>query len=208
MEALQIAVKGLSPWNKGKIVGQKAPFKPKDVWAMRMRLQMEQRTRELVMLNLGIDSKLRACDLLALRVSDICHGDRVAPRAIVLQKKTQRPVQFEITAATRQAVEAWIKRARLKPEDHLFPSRIHSSPHIGTRHYARMLHRWVEEVGLDSTAFGTHSIRRTKASLIYKKTKNLRAVQLLLGHSKLESTVRYLGIEVDDALEIAEQTEL
>jgi integrase len=160
------------------------------------------------MLNLGIDSKLRACDLVALRVRDVWHGDRVTPRAIVLQKKTQRPVQFEITAATRQAVEAWIRQARLNPEDYLFPSRIHSSPHICTRQYARMLHGWVADVGLDASAFGTHSIRRTKASLIYKKTKNLRAVQLLLGHSKLESTVRYLGIEVDDALEIAEQTEV
>jgi integrase len=196
------------PWNKGKLVGQKAPLKPKEVWAIRIRLEMEHQTRELALFDLGIDSKLRACDLVKLRVRDICHGDRVANRAIVLQQKTQRPVQFEITAPTREAVEAWIKKASLKADDYLFPSRIHNSPHLGTRQYARMLNGWLAAIGLDPAAYGTHSMRRTKAALIYRRTKNLRAVQLLLGHSKLESTVRYLGIEVDDALEIAEQTDV
>jgi integrase len=196
------------PWNKGKIVGQKAPFKVKDIWALRVRLEMDRRVRELALFNLGIDSKLRGCDLVALKVRDVCHGDQVAARAIVMQLKTQRPVQFEITAATRDAVQAWIKQAGLKPEDFLFPSRLHDSPHLGTRQYARILGHWVDELGLDRTDYGTHSVRRTKATLIYRRTKNLRAVQLLLGHSKLESTVRYLGIELDDALEISERTEI
>jgi integrase len=121
------------PWNKGKIVGQKAPFKLKDIWALRVRLQMESRVRELTLFNLGIDSKLRGCDLVALKVRDVCHGDQVATRAIVMQHKTQRPVQFEITHATRDALQAWIKQAALKPEDFLFPSRLHDSPHLGTR---------------------------------------------------------------------------
>jgi integrase len=137
-----------------------------------------------------------------------CHGSTVASRAIVMQQKTERPVQFEITAPTRDAVAAWIERAHLRSEDYLFPSRVHASPHIGTRQYARILDSWVNEIGLDASAYGTHSMRRTKASLIYRRTKNLRAVQLLLGHTRLESTVRYLGIEVDDALELAEQTEV
>jgi integrase len=196
------------PWNKGKIVGQKAPFKLKDIWALRVRLQMDGRVRELALLNLGIDSKLRGCDLVALKVRDVRHGDQVATRAIVMQHKTQRPVQFEIAQTTRDAVQAWIRRAGLEPEDFLFPSRLHESPHLGTRQYARILGQWVDELGLDRAEYGTHSIRRTKATLIYRRTKNLRAVQLLLGHSKLESTVRYLGIEVDDALEISEQTEV
>lgn len=196
------------PWNKGKIVGQKAPFKLKDIWALRVRLQMANRVRELALFDLGIDSKLRGCDLVKLRVRDICHGDQVASRAIVVQQKTQRPVQFEMTPPTRDAVQKWIKQAGLRSDDFLFPSRIHESPHLGTRQYARILEGWVEELGLDPSAYGTHSIRRTKATLIYRRTKNLRAVQLLLGHTKLESTVRYLGIEVDDALEIAEQTEI
>ncbi len=196
------------PWNKGKIVGQKAPFKLKDVWALRVRLQMAGRVRELALFDLGIDSKLRGCDLVRLKVRDISHGDQVASRAIVMQQKTQRPVQFEITPPTREAVQKWIKEAKLRPEDFLFPSRIHESPHLGTRQYARILDGWVEELGLDPADYGTHSMRRTKATLIYRRTKNLRAVQLLLGHSKLESTVRYLGIEVDDALEIAEHTEV
>ena len=196
------------PWNKGKIVGQKAPFKLKDIWALRVRLQMEGRVRELALFNLGIDSKLRGCDLVALKVRDVCHGEQIAARAIVLQHKTQRPVQFEITAATREVLAAWIKQAGLRSDDFLFPSRLHESPHLGTRQYARILGHWVTELGLDRADYGTHSMRRTKATLIYRRTKNLRAVQLLLGHSKLESTVRYLGIEVDDALEISEQTEI
>jgi integrase len=196
------------PWNKGKLVGQKAPLKPKEVWAIRARLQMENRVRELALFDLGIDSKLRACDLVKLRVRDVCHGDRVASWATVLQQKTQRPVQFEITPSTREAVETWTRKAGLRPDDYLFPSRVHRSPHLGTRQYARILDGWVSSVGLDPTGYGTHSLRRTKASLIYRRTKNLRAVQLLLGHSKLESTVRYLGIEVDDALELAEQTDV
>ena len=196
------------PWNKGKIVGQKAPFEVKEIWALRVRLQMESRVRELALFNLGIDSKLRGCDLVSLQVRDICHGDQVASRAMVMQHKTQRPVQFEITPATRDAVQKWIKLAALKSDGFLFPSRLHASPHLGTRQYARILEGWVEELGLDPADYGTHSMRRTKATLIYRRTKNLRAVQLLLGHSKLESTVRYLGIEVDDALEISEQTEI
>ena len=196
------------PWNKGKLVGQKAPFKLKDIWAIRVRLQLEHRTRELAMFDLGLDSKLRGCDLVKLKVRDICHGEHVAARAIIMQQKTSRPVQFEITEPTRDAVAARIKAASLRSEDFLFPSRIHESLHLGTRQYARIVDKWVAEVGLDPAAYGTHSMRRTKASLIYRRTKNLRAVQLLLGHSKLESTVRYLGIEVDDALDLAEQTEV
>ena len=196
------------PWNKGKLVGQKAPLKLKEIWAIRVRLQLAHRARELALFDLGIDSKLRGCDLVKLRVQDICHGNRVAPRAIVMQQKTKRPVQFELTPATRAAVEDWIRTADLSQEDYLFPSRIHDSPHLGTRQYARILEGWVEEIGLDPAAYGTHTMRRTKATLIYRKTKNLRAVQLLLGHTKLESTVRYLGIEVDDALEISEQTDV
>ena len=202
------AVARREPWNKGKIVGQKAPLKLKDIWALRVRLQIERRVRELALFNLGIDSKLRGWDLVKLKVRDVCHGEQVAARAIVMQQKTQRPVQFEITPPTRAAVQAWIKQAGLRPEDFLFPSRVHDSPHLGTRQYARILEGWIEELGLDTGAYGTHSIRRTKPTMIYRRTNNLRAVQLLLGHTKLESTVRYLGIEVDDALEMAEQTEV
>jgi integrase len=196
------------PWNKGKIVGQKAPLKLKEIWAIRIRLQLGHRTRELALFDLGLDSKLRACDLVRLRVRDICHGDRVSTRAIVMQQKTSLPVQFEITPPTRDAVNEWIKEAALTNDDYLFPSRVHASPHLGTRQYARILDSWIEEIGLDPSSYGTHTIRRTKASLIYRRTRNIRAVQLLLGHTKLESTVRYLGIEVEDALELSEQTEI
>ena len=196
------------PWNKGKLVGQKPALKPKDIWAIRIHLQNAHRIRDLAMFNLAIDSKLRGCDLVNLHVRDITHSNQVLARAMVVQRKTQRPVQFELTEPTRDAVAAWIEKAKLKPEECLFPSRLSNSPHISTRQYARIVHQWVAAIGHDSTVFGTHTMRRTKATLIYKRTKNLRAVQLLLGHSKLESTVRYLGIEVDDALEISEQTEI
>lgn len=196
------------PWNKGKLIGQKAPLKLKEIWAIRIHLQMDRNTRDLALFNLAIDSKLRACDLVSLRVRDVAHGNQVAKRAMIIQRKTQRPVQFEITDPTRDAVAAWIAKTQLKPEQFLFPSRIHASPHLSTRQYARIVDRWVVSAGLDPCAYGTHTLRRSKATLIYRRTKNLRAVQLLLGHTRLESTVRYLGIEVDDALEIAEQTEV
>lgn len=196
------------PSNKGKLVGQKPPLKPKDIWAIRIHLQLGKHVRELALFNLAIDSKLRGYDLVSLRVRDVAHGNQILPRAMVMQSKTQRSVQFELTEPTREAVAAWITKAGLKPVQFLFPSRLGSSPHLSTRQYARAVHRWVGSIGLDPTAYGTHSMRRTKATLIYRRTKNLRAVQLLLGHSKLESTVRYLGIEVNDALEISEQTEI
>lgn len=196
------------PWNKGKLVGQKLPLRLKDIWAIRVRLQLQKRERELALFNLALDSKLRACDLVGLRVCDVCHGNTVTARAVVMQQKTHRPVQFEITEGTRVALGQWIKDANLRQESALFPSRIHESKHLSIRQYARIVGGWVKEIGLDQSAYGTHSMRRTKPTLIYRRTKNLRAVQLLLGHSKLESTVRYLGIEVDDALEIAEQTEI
>mgnify|MGYP006182072943 CR=1 FL=1 len=208
METTNVAVGHRVPWNKGKLTGQKPPLKLGEIWAIRTRLQMASNVRELAMFNLAIDSKLRACDLTRLQVQDIRHGSHVAARATVMQQKTQRPVQFEITEQTRESLEAWIEARGLKAADFLFPSRLHTPPHLSTRQYARILGHWVDELGLDRSEYGTHSMRRTKATLIYRRTKNLRAVQLLLGHSKLESTVKYLGIEVDDALEISEQTEI
>ena len=195
-------------WNKGKLVGQKPPLKPKDIWAIRINLQNSHAARDLAMFNLAIDSKLRGCDLVSLHVRDVTHGSQILPRAMVIQRKTERPVQFELTEPTRAALAAWIENTHLRSDQYLFPSRVGTSPHVSTRQYARIVHRWVDAAGLDSSVYGTHSMRRTKATLIYKRTKNLRAVQLLLGHTKLESTVRYLGIEVDDALEISEQTEI
>ncbi len=196
------------PWNKGKLIGQKPPLKLQEIWAIRIRLQMANSCRDLALFNLAIDSKLRACDLIRLQVSDIAPNGHVASRAKILQRKTGHPVQFEITARTRDALTAWISRSVLGPNQPLFPSRQNGLCHLSTRQYSRLVKSWVAMIGLDPAGYGTHSMRRTKATLIYRQTQNLRAVQLLLGHTKLESTVRYLGIEVDDALEIAEQTEI
>jgi integrase len=197
-----------APWNKGRLIGQKRPLKPKEVWNIRARLQIDARRRDLAMFNLAIDSKLRGCDLVRLKIDDLCVGGRLRDRATIIQKKTGRPVQFELTEQTRSSVEDWLAVLKIRDGRFLFPSRVHEEPHISTRQYARIVHSWVRSAGLDDSAYGTHSMRRTKAAQIYKKTGNLRAVQLLLGHSKLESTVRYLGIEVDDALSISEQVEL
>jgi len=194
-------------WNKGRLLGQKPPLKPKEIWSLRIRLQLADNVRDLAMFNLALDSKLRGCDLVALRVRDIYQGSTVASRAIVMQRKTQRPVQFEITEAARESVAAWVARAELRLTSFLFPGRSKDT-HLSLRQYSRIVKGWVRCIGLDPSRYGTHSLRRTKATLIYKRTKNIRAIQLLLGHSKLESTVRYLGIEVDDALEISEQTEI
>ena len=196
------------PWNKGKLVGQKPPLKLKEIWTIRIRLQLAGNIRDLALFNLAIDSKLRSCDLVKIRVKDIANGTTISSRAIVMQQKTKRPVQFEITEQTRDSISSLINFAGLSFSDYLFKSRFKSSVHISTRQYARIVESWVSQIGLNPAAYGAHSMRRTKATLIYRRTKNLRAVQLLLGHSKLESTVRYLGIEVDDALEIAEQTEV
>lgn len=207
MDALAISAPQQAPWNKGKLVGPKPPLRLKEVWAIRIRLQLAKRIRDLALFNLGVDSKLRGCDLISLRVSDITLGSRVANRATVFQRKTQRPVQFELTEHTRDTVSAWIAARQLCPTDYLFPSRLKPGAHLSARQYARTVDKWINSIGLDAAGYGTHTMRRTKATLIYRRTKNLRAVQLLLGHTKVESTVRYLGIEVDDALEMAEQTE-
>ena len=196
------------PWNKGKLVGQKPPLKLPEIWAIRIHLQIEARHRDLGLFNLAIDSKLRGCDLLRLRVSDVSNGGRVASRAVILQQKTQRPVQLDITLQTRGAISAWIRFASPGTSEFLFPSRLDRSNHVSSRQYARIVESWVTRIGLDPALYGTHSLRRSKASMIYRRTKILRAVQLLLSHAKLNSTIRYLGIEVEDALELAEQTEV
>jgi integrase len=205
---LPLLRKQQEPWNKGKLVGQKPPLKLREIWAIRIQLQLEHRIKEVALFNLAIDSKLRSCDLVTLRVRDVTNGNTILPRAMILQQKTKQPVQFESTEQTRDSLSKWIAFQGLSSSDYLFSSRLHDSNHISTRQYARIVHKWIDMIGLNTTLYGTHTMRRTKVTLIYHRTKNLRAIQLLLGHTKLESTVRYLGIEVDDALEMAEQTEV
>ena len=197
-----------SPWNKGKLTGAKPPLRPKHVWSIRTKLQVEGRTRDLAMFNLAIDSKLRGCDVIALKVENVAPGGYAVDRATVRQKKTGQPVRFELTETTRQAVDDYLKAAGKQPGEFLFCSRHGPGRSMSTRQYARLVCGWIASIGLDPYLFGTHSLRRTKAALIYRRTGNLRAVQLLLGHTKIESTIRYLGIEVDDALAIAEQVDV
>jgi integrase len=197
-----------TPWNKGKLIGAKPPLSPRDVWSIRTKLQIERRLRDLAMFNLAIDSKLRGCDVAALKVDDIAPNGYAVTRATVRQRKTGRPVRFELTEQTRQAVDDYLKADGKMVGDFLFTSRRRPGHSLAARQYARLVSEWIAGIGLDPRLFGTHSLRRTKATLIYRRTGNLRAVQLLLGHIKIESTVRYLGIEVDDALAIAEQVEV
>ena len=196
------------PWNKGKIVGPKPPLQPRHVWAIRTRLQLAGRTRDLALFNLAIDSKLRGCDVVSLKVEVVAPHGYAIDRATVRQRKTGRPVKFEITEQTRQAIDDYLKAASKRPGEFLFTGRRGKERCLTTRQYARLLSEWIAGIGLEPSLFGTHSIRRTKATLIYRRTGNLRAVQLLLGHTKVESTVRYLGVEVDDALSIAEQVDI
>ena len=196
------------PWNKGKVIGQKPPLRPKQVWSIRTKLQIDERVRDLAMFNLAIDSKLRGCDVVALKVEDVAPGGYTLDRATVRQKKTGQPVRFELTELTRQAIDGYISASGMKTGQFLFPGRRGAARSMSTRQYARLVSAWIVGIGLDPHLFGTHSLRRTKASLIYRRTGNLRAVQILLGHTKIESTVRYLGIEVDDALAIAEQVDV
>jgi integrase len=196
------------PWNSGRIIGPNPPFKPKHVWAIRQQLKTAKRIRDLALFDCGIDAKLRGCDLVELRVSDVAPGGSLRQRATVIQQKTGRPVPFEITDATREALAAWLALRGKRTDDWLFPSRTRPGEHITTRQYARLVDSWVAMIDLEPRAYGTHSLRRTKVAMVYKKTGNLRACQRLLGHRKLESTVRYLGIEVDDALTLPEQVEL
>jgi integrase len=171
-------------------------------------LQVAGRLRDLAMFNLAIDSKLRGCDVISLKAEDVAPHGSAIDRATVRQKKTGHPVRFELTEQTRQAIDDYIKLAGKKPGDFLFTNCRSHERCMSTRQYARLVSEWIERIGLDPSFFGTHSLRRTKATLIYRRTGNLRAVQLLLGHTKIESTVRYLGIEVDDALAIAEQVDV
>ncbi len=196
------------PWNKGRLTGQKPPLLPKHVWAIRTRLQLANKTRDLALFNLAIDSKLRGCDVVRLLAEEIAPNCVCVDRATIRQRKTGRPVRFEVTEQTRQSVLTHLKDKNLDQSPYLFPSRADPDRHLSTRQYARLVSAWVESIGLDATLFGTHSLRRTKATLIYRRTGNLRAVQLLLGHTKIESTVRYLGVEVDDALALSEQTDV
>jgi integrase len=195
------------PWNKGKLTGAKPPLRPKHVWAIRTRLQMEQQVRDLALFNLAIDSKLRGCDVVAVKVDDIAPNGHAVDRATIRQRKTGRPVRFELTEQTRLAINDYIRLEGKKPGEFLFNGR---RPNQGMtpRQYARLLADWLTSVGLDPHLYGTHSLRRTKVTLIYRRTGNLRAVQLLLGHTKIESTVRYLGVEVDDAITLSEQTDV
>ena len=195
-------------WNKGRLVGPKPPLKPKHIWAIRTRLDLDGRIRDLAMFNCAIDTKLRGSDLVKLTVGDVSTAGGIKTRSAVVQKKTGRPVHFELSDPTRAALLAWIDVRGDRADQWLFPSRSRHGHHLGTRAYALMVDRWVALIGLDSGGYGTHSLRRTKVSLVYRRTGNLRACQLLLGHTKLESTVRYLGIEADDALAMSEQTEI
>lgn len=195
-------------WNAGRKLGAKRPLKPKEIWAIRFMLDQAKKVRDRALFDLAIDSKLRGCDLVKIKIGDLVAGGRVRNRAMVIQQKTKRPVQFELLEPARSTILAWLERRGGGLDDFAFPSRIDRADHLSPRQYARLVDEWVTGIGLRCEDYGTHSLRRTKAALIYKQTGNLRAVQILLGHAKIESTVRYLGVDIEDALALAEGTEV
>ncbi len=206
--AFDPGAKGNKPWNAGRRIGAKRALKPQQVWAIRFWLDHQQRLRDRALFDLAIDSKLRGCDLVRMKIGDIVRGGEIRSRALVVQKKTGRPVQFELMETARKSLQAWLERRGGTLADYVFPSRVDHAQPISTRQYARLVEEWVIGIGLRREDYGTHSLRRTKAALIYKQTENLRAVQILLGHTKIETTVRYLGVDVEDALQLAETTEI
>lgn len=201
-------VAGQRAWNAGRKFGAKRALKPQQVWAIRFWLDHQKRLRDRALFDFAIDSKLRGCDIVKIKIGDIASGGRIKSRAIVVQQKTGRPVQFELLEPARNSILAWLERRGGTLNDFVFPSRLDHADHISTRQYARLVDEWVTGIGLRREDYGTHSLRRTKASIIYKQTGNLRAVQILLGHTKIESTVRYLGVDIEDALLLAEGTEV
>ena len=202
------AVQGRAAWNTGKTVGTKRPLTQKQIWAIRFFLDREGRLRDRALFDLAIDSKLRGCDLVKLAIGDLVAGSDIRTRAIVVQQKTGRPVQFELTADVRGSLLAWLERRGGNTGDFVFPSRIDHANHMSTRQYARLVDEWVTAIGLRRAEYGTHSMRRTKAAMIYRATGNIRAIQIILGHTKIENTVRYLGVDIEDALLLAERTEI
>jgi site-specific recombinase XerC len=206
--AYEPSAKDRRPWNAGRIVGAKRALKLQQVWAVRFWLSRKGRLRDRAMFDLAIDSKLRGCDIVKIKIDDLVSGGRVRSRAIVIQQKTGRPVQFELLEPARASILAWLECRGGTIDHFVFPSRVDKTGHVSTRQYARLVDEWVAGIGLLPQDYGTHSLRRTKASIIYKQTGNLRAVQILLGHNKIESTVRYLGVDVEDALTLAEGTEV
>ncbi len=196
------------PWNFGAKIGPKRSFNQKQIWAIRFFLDREKRIRDRALFDLAIDSKLRGCDLVELKIGDLVSGTEIRTRATITQRKTGRPVQFEIAADARSSLFAWLERRGGDVDDFVFPSRVDHTRHLSTRQYARLVHEWVEGIGVRTEEYATHSLRRTKASIIYKATGNIRAIQILLGHSKIENTVRYLGVDIEDALTLAEKTEI
>lgn len=181
---------------------------PKQVWAIRARLENAGNLRDLALFHVAIDSKLRGCDLVELAVTDLVKDDRVRERVSVIQSKTKRSVQFELTKNTRDTVIAWVSSPEMIGCRFMFPRRFHDRPHISTCQYGRLVRDWVTSIGLEPSGYGTHSLRWTKATEIYRKPGNLRAVQLLLVHTKVDSTVRYLGVELEDTLSIAERIDI
>ena len=212
------ATQARAAWNAGKNIGTKRPLTQKQIWAIRFHLDREGRLRDKALFDLAIDSKLRGCDaidsklrgcyLVKIKIGDVVAGTDVRNRAIVIQQKTNRPVQFELTADVRATLIAWLERRGGSTHEYLFPSRVDHHGHMSTRQYARLVDEWVTAIGLRKSEYGTHSLRRTKAALIYRATGNIRAIQILLGHTKIENTVRYLGVDVEDALLLAERTEI
>ncbi|WP_099867293.1 tyrosine-type recombinase/integrase [Pararhizobium haloflavum] len=202
------AAQGRAAWNAGKTVGTKRPLTQKQIWAIRFFLDREGRIRDRALFDLALDSKLRGCDLVKIKTGDLVTGPEIRTRAMVVQQKTGRPVQFELTSDVRASLLSWLEKRGGSVNDYAFPSRVDHDNHMSTRQYARLVDEWVTAIGLRSSDYGTHSLRRTKAAMIYKATGNLRAIQILLGHTKIENTVRYLGVDIEDALLLAERTEI
>ena len=163
---VQPTTRPVTPWNRGAFVGPKPPLKPKQVWSIRLTLQHEGRIRDLAMFDLAIDNKLRGCDLVQLRIGALVVNAAARHRATIVQQKTGKPMQFELTDQTRESLIAWLTHRGGSLADYVFPSRVGGNDHVSTRQYARLVGDWVESIGLGRSAYGTYSLRRTKVGAV------------------------------------------
>jgi len=199
-------MKPSDPWNKGKVVGRKPPLSPEQVQLMKMLLTQAGNIRDLALFSLAIDSALRGSDLVRLKVEDLYDGTDIREVANIRQKKTSKAVSFTMSTFTREALKELIESEEMGSQSFLFTSQHKGKGNpLSPAHLRRLMKGWLAQANINPDLYGSHSLRRSKIALIYKKTGNLRAAQLLLGHKSIESTKKYLGIEEGEALDIAKQ---
>jgi len=196
--------------NKGKVVGAKRAFTEAQIQGLRLALTTKGMVRDLALFETALSTMLRSGDLVRLKVSDVRDSLGQMKRSFTIRmEKTSKPVEVTISETAREAIEALIAHNGIDDQHYLFtaPTRP-KGEHMASVTYRKLVKDWCRLIHLDPAQYSTHSLRRTRPSIIYRRTGNLRSIQLLLGHSNIGMTQRYLGIEEEDALDLARQHEV